>query len=64
MLANLILDLLLPATDEAVRVQWVVMAFVWAAILVATRKLSKDYRLLVYGLLTVNLAWFALRAVH
>ena len=70
MLANLLLDLLLPATDDAVRTQWIVMAAFWAVVFWFSRHLSashpwgKDALLLLGGLATVNLAWFALRAVH
>lgn len=64
MVANLLLDLLLPATDRAVKIQWMVMTVVWLVVLWLTRRLNKDYRLFIYGLLAVNLGWFAVRAVH
>lgn len=64
MVAGLLLDVLLPSTDRAVTVQWVVMALFWMVVLWLSRKLSKDYRLLLYGLATVNAAWFAVRAIH
>jgi hypothetical protein len=40
------------------------MTIFWVLVIVSTRAWSKDYRLFVYGLATMNLAWFALRAVH
>ena len=70
MMANLLVDLLLPTTDQAVRNQWIAMAVFWAAVFVLARRLmsrrpwGKDVLLLLIGLATVNLAWFAVRAVH
>lgn len=58
------LELLLPRTDAGVYVQWVVMGFVWLIVLIATRRWSKDARLFIWGLATVNLAWFMLRMAH
>lgn len=70
MMANLLVDLLLPSTDQAVRNQWIVMAVFWVTVLgfahrlPAQRPWGKDALLLLIGLATVNLAWFAVRAVH
>ena len=58
------LDLLLPRTDAGVAVQWAVMAPFWLIVLVATRRWSKDSRLLLWGLATVNVAWFMIRMAH
>lgn len=58
------LDLLLPPTDNGARAQWVAAAMLWLVVLVATRRWSKDARLLLWGLATVNLAWFLLRMAH
>lgn len=62
--ANLLIELALPRTDAGVYAQWVVMAVVWILVVWFTRRWSKDYRLFVYGLATVNAAWFAVRAIH
>jgi hypothetical protein len=59
-----LLDLLLPKTDRVVFIQWTVMAPFWLAVIVATRRQSKDIRTFVYGLAMINLAWFAARTVH
>ena len=56
--------LALPKTDAMVFVQWAVMVPMWLIVFVVTRKRSKDARLFIYGLAMLNLAWFALRAVH
>ncbi len=58
------LDLLLPRTDAGVHVQWAVVAPFWLAVIVATRRWSKDTRLFIWGLATVNLAWFMIRMAH
>lgn len=58
------LELLLPRTDAGVYVQWAVMGAFWFGALIATRRWSKDARLLVWGIATVNLAWFMIRMVH
>lgn len=58
------LDLLLPRTDAGVYVQWAVMMPLWLAVLIATRRWSKDARLFIWGLATVNLAWFMIRMAH
>jgi len=58
------LDLLLPRTDGGVYVQWTVMGVFWLIVLVAIRRWSKDARLFIWGLATVNLAWFMIRMAH
>lgn len=58
------LDLLLPRTDAGVYVQWAVMAPAWLIVMIATRRWSKDTRLLLWGLATVNVAWFMIRMAH
>jgi hypothetical protein len=68
--ANLLVDLLLPATDRAVATQWIVMSIVWLVVFLGTwrvlrdRTWGADVRLLFVGIATMNLAWFAVRAVH
>lgn len=57
-------DLLLPETDRAVGVQWIVMSVVWATALITTRRQSRDVRTFVLGLAMLNLAWFAARTIH
>ena len=57
-------DLLLPRTDDGVTVQWAVMLPFWLVVVVATRRWSKDARMLIWGLATINLAWFLLRMAH
>ncbi len=57
-------DILLPRTDEAVFLQWIIMIPVWLIAVVRTRKWARDYRHFVWGLIMVNLAWFAIRAAH
>ena len=59
-----LIDLALPKTDTMVFIQWAVMVPVWLSVFYATRKLSKDSRLFIYGLAMLNLAWFAFRTVH
>lgn len=60
----MIVDLLLPRTDAGVAVQWAVMVPVWILAIVATRNWQRDFRHFVWGLIMINLAWFAIRAVH
>lgn len=63
-MGDLVLDLLLPPTDRAVAIQWMVMVPLWLFAVVATWRWARDPRHLVWGLITMNLAWFALRAAH
>lgn len=58
------LDLLLPRTDAGVYVQWAVMGTFWLLVIGFTRRRSKDARLFIWGLATVNLAWFMIRMAH
>ena len=58
------LELLLPRTDAGVYVQWAVMGPLWMIVMIATRRWSKETRLLLWGLATVNLAWFMIRMAH
>ncbi len=60
----MIVDLLLPRTDAGVAVQWAIMVPVWIVSIIATRRWPRDFRHFVYGLIMMNLAWFAIRAVH
>lgn len=57
-------DILLPRTDAGVLFQWIVMIPIWIFAVIRTRKWPRDYRHFVYGLIMVNLAWFAIRAAH
>jgi len=57
-------ELLLPVTDRAVAIQWAVMAPIWIIAAWWSRKLDKDIRLFIIGLIVANLAWFAARTVH
>lgn len=59
-----LVDLLLPATDRAVAIQWAVMVPFWILALVAVRGRDRDIRTFVVGLAVINLAWFAARTVH
>lgn len=61
---DIVVELALPRTDAGVAVQWLVMAPLWVAALVATRRLRAEYRRFVLGLVVANLAWFAVRTVH
>ncbi|MFT7473391.1 MAG: hypothetical protein ACI81L_000306 [Verrucomicrobiales bacterium] len=59
-----LLDLLLPKTDRVVFIQLAIMAPFWLALIIATRRQSKDLRTFVYGLAMLNVAWFAARTIH
>ena len=61
---DFIVDLLLPATDRAVAIQWSIMIPFWIVALVAVRRQSRDIRTFVLGLAVINLAWFAARTIH
>jgi hypothetical protein len=61
---DFLVDLLLPASDGAVAVQWAVMVPFWIVVLTATRRRSRDIRTFVLGLAMANLAWFAARTIH
>ncbi len=57
-------DLLLPRTDDGVTVQWLIMVPFWLIVAVSARRLPRDVQLLIWGLATMNLAWFLLRMAH
>lgn len=59
-----LVDLLLPATDRAVAIQWAIMVPFWTILFVLMRHQPKDVRLFIAGLAMLNLAWFAARTVH
>ena len=59
-----LLDLLLPKTDRAVGIQWMIMVPLWLLAIALTRNMQKETRLFVYGLAMLNLAWFAARTIH
>ena len=63
-MGDLLVDLLLPRTDRGAITQWIVMGLLWSAVFVATRRLRREYRLFLYGVAMINLAWFAARTVH
>ena len=56
--------MLLPRTDAGAKTQWIVAAVFWTAVMVAARRWSKDARLFLWGLATVNIAWFLIRMAH
>jgi hypothetical protein len=57
-------DLLLPRTDDGVTVQWLIMVPLWLIVSFAARRLPREVQLLIWGLATMNLAWFLLRMAH
>lgn len=59
-----LLDLLLPATDQAVRTQWIVASLFWAAAIALARRANREVGMLAIGLALCTLAWFLLRAAH
>jgi len=61
---DFVLDLLLPRTDRAVGIQFIVMAVVWALVLPWSFRWRREYRTFVIGLALVNIAWFGARAIH
>ena len=63
-MAQFLVDLALPKTDTMVFIQWGVMVPLWILAFYASRKMSKDARLFIYGIAMLNLAWFAFRTVH
>ncbi len=63
-LSEVVKDILLPRTDAGVLFQWLFMFPIWTFALIKSWKWPRDYRHFVWGLIMVNLAWFAIRAVH
>ncbi len=61
---DLVVDLLLPKTDRAVTIQFVVMGAVWALVLPWSFRWRREYRTFVIGLALLNIAWFGARAIH
>jgi len=57
-------DLLLPRTDDGVTAQWLIMVPFWLIVAVSARRLPRDIQLFIWGLATMNLAWFLLRMAH
>lgn len=63
-MSEFFLDLVLPKTDRMVLIQTVVMGVFWLVAVVLTWRQPRDIRHFVWGLATMNAAWFALRTVH
>ena len=61
---NLIVEFLLPRTDAGVAAQWAVLTPVWALVIWKTWNIQHDVRLLVWGVLSINVAWFLIRMAH
>jgi len=61
---DLMLDLLQPRTDAGVNVQWAVMTPAWALIVWRTWSIRREVRLLIWGVISLNLAWFLIRMAH
>lgn len=59
-----ILDVLLPASDQAVRTQWIVAAVFWFAAIPLVRRASPELGTLAIGLALCTFAWFLLRMAH
>lgn len=63
-MSDVVLDLLLPKTDRMVLIQTIVMGLFWLVVIFATWRRSRDVRHFIWGLATMNAAWFAFRTVH
>lgn len=61
---ELLLDLVLPETDRGVAIQWLVMMPVWLAAVVLVRRQPREVKQFVWGLVMLNLGWFAARSIH
>ncbi len=57
-------DLLLPPTDRAATIQWVVAALFWAVAIPTAWRAGREVGLLAIGLALCTFAWFLLRMAH
>ncbi len=57
------MELLLPRSDAGVLAQALVVFPALAIALLLVRR-DREWRVLVFGVLTISAAWFGLRAVH
>jgi len=62
--SGLALDVVLPKTDRTVAIQWAVMGPIWLFAIALSWQLERDIRHFIWGLCTINLAWFLARMVH
>lgn len=63
-LGEVALDLVLPKTDRVVAIQWMVMGPLWLFAIALSWQYERDIRHFLWGLCTINLAWFLARMVH
>lgn len=61
---ELLLDLALPETDRGVALQWGILGPIWLFAIGLSWQYERDIRHFMWGLVTINLAWFLARMVH
>lgn len=62
--SELALDVVLPKTDRTVGIQWAIMGPIWLFMIALSWQYERDIRHFMWGLCTINLAWFLARMVH
>lgn len=63
-MSDLILDLLLPPTDEAVTIQFILWAVTFPVALATAWRRGHEARLFVIGIWLFTASFFGLRALH
>lgn len=62
--SELLLDLVLPKTDQTVAIQWAIMGPIWLLAIGFSWQVERDIRHFIWGLCMINFAWFMARMIH
>jgi len=62
--SEFLLDIALPKTDRVVAIQWAVMGPIWLFLIGLSWQFERDIRHFLWGICTINFAWFMFRMVH
>jgi len=62
--SDFLLDIAFPKTDRIVAIQWGIMGPIWLFTIALSWQYDRDVRHFLWGLCTINFAWFMFRMVH
>jgi len=62
--SEFLIDIALPKTDRVVAIQWAVMGPIWLFLIGLSWQFERDIRHFLWGICTINFAWFMFRMVH
>ncbi len=62
--SEVVLDVILPKTDRIVAIQWAIMGPIWLFVIALSWQYERDIRHFLWGICTINFAWFLARMIH